>query len=100
RALPCPHSFPTRRSSDLKRKSAFHRAFHQLAGNEHPVDLVRAFENAVDARIAIRFFGRIISGISVTAEDLYHFIDDMIERFAAGDRKSTRLNSSHVKISY
>src|SRR5699024_9552517 len=36
----------------------------------------------------------------VTSEDLYRFVDLMFTKTDATDRKSTRLNSSHVSISY
>src|SRR5690625_5368148 len=70
RALPALHSFPTRRSSDL-----FWRNWYEIIGMiplSHP---------------ALRSF-RLLRVVVVVA------------RVARADRKSTRLNSSHVAISY
>src|SRR5690242_21620734 len=68
------HSFPTRRSSDLKERCCVKVVgifVHQLA---HGVAILLGGSPAVDAR------GGKASG--------------------HGDRKSTRLNSSHMSISY
>src|SRR5690606_41314888 len=74
------HSFPTRRSSDLagvqpeQADCVGHGKFEEIAGADE----------RRGAGHAIRF-----------ARSLVHDIADREE-----DRKSTRLNSSHVKISY
>src|SRR5690606_41439707 len=68
------HSFPTRRSSDLGRGAAFHG--EERLGDGHG-DLV----------VGVRHY-------------LAVALDDAQLAWCGGDRKSTRLNSSHVKISY
>src|SRR5690606_41651338 len=81
-----PHSFPTRRSSDL---------FHPLR-HTRIADLCQRYR-----------FGRRRDHHGELAVQLHHHhlgvvtLQDTsaIRRFG-GDRKSTRLNSSHVKISY
>src|SRR5690606_41693218 len=90
------HSFPTRRSSDLKTLADI---IFRLAG----VDALRT-----DPRL--RRFMRKFLGLpeaeSDELEDNQALLEarerDAIGRALAGrpDRKSTRLNSSHVKISY
>src|SRR5207302_6645673 len=51
------------------------------------------------ARLAIRGFGRGASPAAAGAATLLHVADELQE-LERVDRKSTRLNSSHVKISY
>src|SRR5439155_22790582 len=54
------------------------------------------------------FLGRFAAGAFVDDIDRWHVVDEMLEMIplgddhviAQGDRKSTRLNSSHVAISY
>src|SRR5690606_40589608 len=88
------HSFPTRRSSDLLLWGEKGRS-------------VRMFEKLqVELENAARF-GR----FELLVEFLYELQNFLFRRFhtvrveaesegVQGDRKSTRLNSSHVKISY
>src|SRR5207249_11407433 len=94
--LPTPHSFPTRRSSDLDLERLFNSFF-----------LVFAQECGGD-----------IAGARVTAQQLLPSLETLVKKdpdnpaFATAlslihavlgekeDRKSTRLNSSHVSISY
>src|SRR5690349_22829792 len=68
------HSFPTRRSSDLRKRRAFRRYDH----------------TSQQAR-------RILSHDDRNAADL---LARLYGDGALPDRKSTRLNSSHVEISY
>src|SRR5207302_4058741 len=88
--LRTPHSFPTRRSSDLNDRHDRHR--HSASGT---------------------FWNRPTSSDvgDSTAELLYQRVGESLSRwesvehqfamiFGRLDRKSTRLNSSHVKISY
>src|SRR5690606_41206134 len=90
-------SFPTRRSSDLARQSSVHdrgadkrlasRAVCALAKNNHHQ---RHFQN---------------NGCgSESLTDHWHWLPVPLSgvpvRSPESDRKSTRLNSSHVKISY
>src|SRR5436305_3497155 len=76
------HSFPTRRSSDLRDGSARARQArpHSYAGRRRAVvtiDEIRAF-----------------------AITLPRSTEALISSIVTTDRKSTRLNSSHVRISY
>src|SRR5690606_40875654 len=93
-------SFPTRRSSDL----GIHRearsteessarvcvAWIVYIAHQHRIDL-----DAEPLRDGGSLFGADISCIRVAIGQ-----EDEHARFRFGDRKSTRLNSSHVKISY
>src|SRR5699024_11740269 len=93
----CLNSFPTRRSSDLLR-------------NECPKALSAGSSASDPIRIFLQSF-RISSGNLRTKDSskstvcIFHFQLDFswfsfFQFFAQLDRKSTRLNSSHVSISY
>src|SRR5690606_39770914 len=87
-----PPSSPTRRSSDLlaiqllggsyARKSLLHR--HPLGNGQRILDRASAFEEFHDFMHGSAGLDLVLSGLQLTVID----------------RKSTRLNSSHVKISY
>src|SRR5205814_9054509 len=79
-ALPPLHSFPTRRSSDLRLTR---------------VVAVVAFAGQDDDQIAgaSQLFGARGDNVADTT-------DDLCRRALGRDRKSTRLNSSHLGISY
>ena len=51
---------------------AGHRGLHDPAGDDQPVDLVGAFEDAVDARVAIGALCRVLLDVAVAGEDLHH----------------------------
>src|SRR5690606_42034055 len=74
------HSFPTRRSSDLTGAAALGGA---------------GLDEAVVDRVGEGF---VVDGAAVGDEDLTVLAIALAG--PGGDRKSTRLNSSHVKISY
>src|SRR5699024_12196733 len=78
RTPPHPHSLPTRRSSDL------------TANSPRRVTMsTRAYARSVSSCvIAVRSYPRVPTSSRVTG------------RAVMPDRKSTRLNSSHVSISY
>src|SRR5690606_41502671 len=94
-----PHSFPTRRSSDLM-DLAFLRNMDltgkinvgQLKVQEVEASDFHASLRAIDGKLQISdikaqlYDGSLAGQLSATADN--------------ADRKSTRLNSSHVKISY
>src|SRR5690606_41153721 len=85
------HSFPTRRSSDLLRGLET-----GLTGfNEIEIDGLADVEDDASARAAVmRALGQPTPDrIRVIAQAFRHGL-------SVEDRKSTRLNSSHVKISY
>src|SRR5690606_40801328 len=89
--LRAPHSFPTRRSSDL---------------------VANVYEGAEDSFQAAAFNGKPAIGIDIlkrpnanviaTVDGIMDTLPELRSLLPPGtqDRKSTRLNSSHVKISY
>src|SRR5699024_12067852 len=94
-----PHSFPTRRSSDLYDQYGSQlpdqiRMFNQNAAQERCsktecyIDQTESDkeEKCMEYRSCIEFF-------------IFHFIEAH-PCYVREDRKSTRLNSSHVSISY
>src|SRR5690606_41908087 len=95
-----PHSFPTRRSSDLTLLAlvlsigivvddaivVLENVYHRIEQGEPP--LAAAFAGTRQVAFAV---------VSTTLVVCAVFVPIM---FISGDRKSTRLNSSHVKISY
>src|SRR5690606_42052616 len=82
---PALHAFPTRRSSDLAGDAHLRRRFAGEHGDgifqlrTLPLEIDRLGARAFELRLRLHHVG----------------LGD-----EAGDRKSTRLNSSHVKISY
>src|SRR5690606_42136949 len=74
------HSFPTRRSSDLNSAAMAHALALELG----------------DA-LAVMLYGL---GGEHAAVLILEVTSQTIEHYRQRDRKSTRLNSSHVKISY
>src|SRR5690349_23560821 len=74
-----PHSFPTRRSSDLVR--------------HHGETPVRQLPPGLLPRRARQYGHAPLEGRSLAGRLITPIV-------ARGDRKSTRLNSSHVEISY
>src|SRR5690606_39584236 len=81
------HSFPTRRSSDLQ-------VLLQFVEDALPLQRPRAADDPGPSAEAASEFTRL--GAAAPAED------DLAgeQQAVMQDRKSTRLNSSHVKISY
>src|SRR5690606_40504385 len=89
------HSLPTRRSSDLDNIMANHKsALKRIRSNE--AKRLRNIYKHKTTRNAIKRLRDMES--KSEAEALFPEIVSMIDKLA--DRKSTRLNSSHVKISY
>src|SRR5690606_41688272 len=91
------HSFPTRRSSDLGEDE--HTTFLQMdfgitldnQGNPMPKLIeIQGFPSVYFFQYMI---GKAFKQVMDLPENLTAFFNDI-------DRKSTRLNSSHVKISY
>src|SRR5215510_5655448 len=64
---------------------AFHRALEQHSGDEQPVDLVRAFEDAVDAVVAVDGLDRIAAGEAVAAVNLHGLVGAVGQDLAARD---------------
>src|SRR5690606_42025219 len=92
-------SFPTRRSSDLWRerdmKQKLHVALEELTLTKKVVD-----EQNKNIRDSINYASRIQDAIIPKYDELKEKFADIFIYHKAKDRKSTRLNSSHVKISY
>src|SRR5699024_12620948 len=84
-------SFPTRRSSDLShRSSAGHCA---LGGVREPSGVARA--QSIEHRQI-----RPLVGVGLQSPGIEEDSQTVLPSAALEDRKSTRLNSSHVSISY
>src|SRR5690606_39918507 len=97
---PAPHSFPTRRSSDLAAqvlKSARRREILRLA-----LGWMLGFIDSVQLGVALSdVTTTLLTGLLASLrreDDAIEFAIIGMGRYG-GDRKSTRLNSSHVKIS-
>src|SRR5690606_41951325 len=86
RPLRDPHSFPTRRSSDLGQ------------GHRIPIILwVHFIISSISVEHRIKWISAVIHtviNVAVAGEE------SGFGAYSQPDRKSTRLNSSHVKISY
>src|SRR5690606_42158049 len=84
--LACP-SFPTRRSSDLR---------EAIGGIAMPdkIQIVDGLPKTRSGKIMRRILRKIAEGEPENVGDVTTLADPAV------DRKSTRLNSSHVKISY
>src|SRR5690606_42147507 len=96
---PAPRSFPTRRSSDLVGMVLGMVIY--LAGRRYlppePARLALPVAAVRDARASHRRVWWLLLGVGIAAtifRGAYEQIGNTL------DRKSTRLNSSHVKISY
>src|SRR5690606_39531017 len=94
------HSFPTRRSSDLSRKAVLATRRNTPSGGPSGQPSNRQAEIVVDDVAMVRLLGpqdRLLE----TIEQQFPTVDVMVRGNRIRlDRKSTRLNSSHVKISY
>ena len=75
-----------------QRQLAGHRALHQPAGDDQAVDLVGAFEDAVDARIAVGALGRILLDVAVAGEDLHDVVHHHVEHLGAPDLQDGALD--------
>src|SRR5690606_40442423 len=87
------HSFPTRRSSDLRnlfisKYSPCRISYIYFTAEFGGTQVQRCFDRAGQWRVNL-----FVSGIEVSE-------GQRLDIFDRQDRKSTRLNSSHVKISY
>src|SRR5690606_39675569 len=78
------HSFPTRRSSDLQQLVQMSGVEQSIQTNRNLETLITAY-SIQNANNAVSLLGKSVTGSGTGA---------------LLDRKSTRLNSSHVKISY
>src|SRR5690606_41671844 len=85
------HSFPTRRSSDLSKAHIIVEIIEYMANSV----VIKTIIKKSTGNISIMSFD---SGEGLT-EKTSPF-DTFVQIIEGKDRKSTRLNSSHVKISY
>src|SRR5690606_41130846 len=88
------HSFPTRRSSDLGAIADAHVALAAVGAERHEDD-PRAFVDQAAGQL-----GELAVIADQHPDRAAVGLDDVDRVSAVEDRKSTRLNSSHVKISY
>src|SRR5699024_12428221 len=92
-SLPSLHTFPTRRSSDLS--DLEHEVAQAGIGGVGEV----APSHGVDG-LAVIAQGHDVHGVPDASQDHRGAIGPRGEDACLEDRKSTRLNSSHVSISY
>src|SRR5690606_40850649 len=94
---PPPHRSPTRRSSDLLRHGtrtpAVERALTDFGAEESFGQAAKRFLEHYGFEVGRTTVLRVVER---HAEAAQKFVHERLEE----DRKSTRLNSSHVKISY
>src|SRR5690349_23619677 len=86
------HSFPTRRSSDLPFRGAHKRLDALVDG--HELGMKRLLSRLDEPKKAVDLFAALFAR-AIEKDSLSMATGETI-----ADRKSTRLNSSHVEISY
>src|SRR5690606_41987437 len=87
-----PHSFPTRRSSDLTDGAPSDDTVAAVDRSERPARVFSSSRAPTRPGEAEKIsFDDLVIGLQA---------DVVFRPWMMGDRKSTRLNSSHVKISY
>src|SRR5690606_41778675 len=92
------HPFPTRRSSDLADASGRPRPV-PVSGSEYAIAAGTVIV-AIGQEVEIPAASVAQEGKGTAAVNGETLATSAAGIFAGGDRKSTRLNSSHVKISY
>src|SRR5207302_8639407 len=97
---PAPHPFPTRRSSDLLAPLAHHRHHGLGADFLRRVGLAADQHDARGEALEIPLPRRAAGLVEVVEVEHDVAVLAAVRAEVAQDRKSTRLNSSHVKISY
>src|SRR5699024_12765881 len=97
--IPHLHSFPTRRSSDLKRlyKPSVKAGLKLYNQRKIINEQTKHAGAVVNCMLCLFFYSMIADKISCHFDKI-NAKKDVFNRFV--DRKSTRLNSSHVSISY
>src|SRR5690606_41000441 len=88
------HSFPTRRSSDLDNNEAFN--------DQIPPNSIGSLDGKQVQNLfsLCRIWGFLKYYHPNVSDGSLNWDEQLFERISTLDRKSTRLNSSHVKISY
>src|SRR5690606_40000448 len=89
------HPFPPRRSSDLQRRTAASSMPDTPSKPVNQKSLLRS-----DLPFPVVGIGASAGGIEALKTFFKHMPAEPGMAFVVVDRKSTRLNSSHVKISY
>src|SRR5690606_39312481 len=97
-ALLALHSFPTRRSSDLDR--VFVNQLFLTIGFEQNGEVVKRFDVSSQLEAIRQKDGNRDALFSQNVQVMVLDINRLGHTSSSLDRKSTRLNSSHVKISY
>src|SRR5207253_3299429 len=92
RPHPALHSFPTRRSSDLEQ--------HQEYGQRHVVQTNLILQRVPGDSSRLRILQVLLTREPQVADEESFDPSRCFAHKQAQDRKSTRLNSSHVAISY
>src|SRR5690606_40541841 len=92
------HSFPTRRSSDL----SFSRALQKARGKLFPFGIFHLLSAKRNSKEVLFYLIGVLpeyqnKGVTAVMFNEYY---KTFKAKGIEDRKSTRLNSSHVKISY
>src|SRR5690606_41557661 len=96
-ACPALHSFPTRRSSDLLAFPVVLLTILGLVPAFREVDENLGGRRVIDLYVPVTV---LLSMIVAGVQTMPSVLSSYRERGILRDRKSTRLNSSHVKISY
>src|SRR5690606_40300213 len=97
RVLHALHSFPTRRSSDLKH--ALSTSLPSTSGDDsvNTGSICGTFSaDSADSLYRWELYRSQFSALAFSS----HWMSSSRTAHGSSDRKSTRLNSSHVKISY
>src|SRR5690606_39940596 len=92
-------SFPTRRSSDLLGLYGIWRWIRRRRDALPARQIVHIVALGLLA-VVVGFSWQVLAGMATGRADAYLATELAWRRTAVSDRKSTRLNSSHVKISY
>src|SRR5207253_11523030 len=96
--IPCPRSFPTRRSSDLPGTMSMDPESGDLYVANDVGNSILVFRGTDKGDVAP---ARVIKGNRTgLSTPIGVFVDAKNRELWVSDRKSTRLNSSHVAISY
>ena len=61
------------------------RTLQQHAGRQEAIDFVRAFKDAIDARVAIGALHRVVLVVAVAAVNLHALIDHVVEHLGSED---------------
>src|SRR5690606_39600030 len=94
------HSFPTRRSSDLTELNTLRAIGRVNLDNGLSIRGLYQVSDVEDADASIPVNATVAGVTTNIAPAFARNIDDAQAWLIGADRKSTRLNSSHVKISY